>query len=98
MIGMAVADQRVLERHPKAPPERGDIGGAELLVAEHQHRMLGEGLPDPAEGRVVEPGQIDPERFGAGRLAERAQFWCTGHCRSSPWAAMAGVASPTGTR
>ncbi len=74
VVGMTVFDQRVLQRRAKAPPERGKLRGAKPLVAEHQHRMLGEGLLDPGEGRVVEPRQIHPQRLGAERLAQRAQL------------------------
>ena len=65
MLLVAVADQRVDARRAEPPPESGDIAGVELLVAKHQHRMLGEGLLDPCEGRVVEFRQIDAERLGA---------------------------------
>ena len=52
---MAIADQGVLARRAEAAAEPGDVAGAQMLIAEHQHRMLGESLPDPGEGRVVEP-------------------------------------------
>ena len=62
-------------RPTEAPAKGGKFGGAEVLVAEHQHRMLGEGALDPTESRVVQrPRQVDAEGFGAERLAERAQF------------------------
>ena len=62
-------------RRAEAAAERGEFDGAEVLVAEHQHRMLGEGALDPGEGRVVERlGQVDAERLGAERLAERAEL------------------------
>ena len=69
---MAVFDEGVLARRAKAAPEAGDVGGAEMLVAEHQHRVLGEGALDPGEGCIVEPRQIHPDRFGAKRLAQGA--------------------------
>jgi hypothetical protein len=96
MIGMAVADQRVLERRAKAPTECGELGGAELLVAEHQHRMFGEGLLDPGEGCVIEPGQIHPDRLGAERVPKWAQLRCIRHWRSSHRADVAAPAVSLG--
>src|SRR2546423_14489614 len=68
---VTVADQRVLARHAEPVPESSDVAGAEVLTAEHQHRMLGKGPADPGKSRVVEFRQIDAERLGAERLAER---------------------------
>ena len=51
---MAVLDQRVGTRRAEAAAECGELGRAQVLVAEHQHRMLGEGALDPGEGRVLE--------------------------------------------
>jgi hypothetical protein len=65
-------------RRAKAASESGDIAGTEMLTAEHQHRMLCKNLVDPGKSIVVELCQIDAERLGAERLAERAQFRC-GH-------------------
>ena len=70
-------------RRPEPPSKRGDVAGAEVLVAEDQHRMFGESLLDPGECRVIELGQIDAERLGAEGFAERAQFRC-GHRDDPP--------------
>ena len=51
---VAIADERMDARRAEAAAEGGDVAGAEMLVAEHQDRMLGEGLADPGEGGVVE--------------------------------------------
>ena len=75
---VAVADERVNARSAEPAPESGDVAGAEVLTTEHQHRMFCKSLMDPGKGIVVELGQIDAERLGAERLAERAQFRC-GH-------------------
>jgi hypothetical protein len=66
-------------RRTEPAPKGGDIAGAEMLVAEDQHRMLGESLLDPCESRIVEGlRQVDAESLGAERFAKRAQFRC-GH-------------------
>jgi hypothetical protein len=63
----------VLSRLSEAAPESSELGGTQPLVAEHQHRMLGEGLLCPGEGRIVERlRQVDAERLGAECFAERA--------------------------
>ena len=54
VFGVAVLDERMDPRPTEAPAKGGKFGGAEVLVAEHQHRMLGEGALDPAESRVVQ--------------------------------------------
>ena len=51
---MPVFHEGVLARGAEAAAERGDIAGVQMLVAEHQHRMLGESLPDPCERVIVE--------------------------------------------
>jgi len=43
VFGVAVFDERMDPRPTEAPAKGGKFGGAEVLVAEHQHRMLGEG-------------------------------------------------------
>ena len=83
MLLVTVLDQRMHPRLAETAPESGELGGAEMLLAEHQHRMLGKGALDPGKGVVVEAGQIDPERFGAEGLAKRPDLRRTGHGRSS---------------
>ena len=53
MFFVPVADERMDARRAEPASENGDIAGAEVLVAEHQHRMLGEGVCDPGESCVV---------------------------------------------
>jgi len=73
IFGVTVIDQRVDLWRTETASERSQLGGTEILVAEHQHRMLGERLLDPGESLVVERlGQIDAERLGAERVTERA--------------------------
>jgi hypothetical protein len=50
------------------------FNGAPKRRPNDQHRVLGEGGFDPGEGLIIEPRQIDPERLGAERLAQRAQL------------------------
>src|SRR5215213_3584619 len=76
---MPVLDEGVLTRHAEAPAEARDVTRCELLVPEYQDRVLGEGIADPVERIVVEAGKIDPERFSAERLTERAQFQRSSH-------------------
>ena len=84
---MAILDQRVLARRAEAAAERGEFGGAQVLVAEHQHRMLGKSLRDPGEGVVVErfdrsmPSASVPSVSPSGRSCS---VW-DGHGRSSVW-------------
>ena len=78
MLLVTIADERVDARCAEPAPKGGDIAGAEMLVAEDQHRMLGKSLVDPGEGRVVKSRQVDAESLGAERFAERTQFRC-GH-------------------
>ena len=67
---MAVLDQRMLPWRAEAAAKGGDLGGAELLLAEHQHRIFGECALDPGESRVVKlidavgsrVGDVDPVR------------------------------------
>jgi hypothetical protein len=42
MIGMAVIDERVRTRLAKASSEACQISGPEVLIAEYEHRVLGE--------------------------------------------------------
>ena len=51
---MAILDQRVGTRRAEAAAEGGELGRAQVLVAEHQHRMLGKGTLDPGEGAFLE--------------------------------------------
>ena len=74
-----VRHQRMLARQAKAPAEARQLGGAKLLVAEHQYRMLGKRPFNPGEARVVEAAQIHPDRFGAQRLPQWVQSRRTGH-------------------
>ena len=83
MFLVPVADERVDARRAEPASEGGDIAGAEMLVAEHQHRMLGKGLLDPGESFVIELRQVDAERLGAERFAERAQLRCGHGCFSA---------------
>src|SRR5436190_7336235 len=70
---VTVIDQRMNLWRTEAASECRQLGGTEILFAEHQHRMLGEGSLDPGEGSVVEwLGQIDAERLGAERVTKRA--------------------------
>jgi hypothetical protein len=46
-IRMAVLDERMLARCAETAAERGKLGRAEVLVAEHQHRIFREGAHDP---------------------------------------------------
>ena len=81
---MTVIDQRMDLWRTETAPKKCQFGGAEILVAEHQHRVFGKGLFDPGKGLIVErPRQIDPERLGAERAPERAQFAC-GHPQFLP--------------
>jgi hypothetical protein len=74
MLGVAVLDQRVLAGGAELPAERRELSGAEVLVAEHQHRMLGERLADPGGSRGVERSrQIDAEGLGAEIFAQRTE-------------------------
>ena len=61
-------------RPAKARAKRGEVRRGEALLAEHQHRMFGEGLLDPGEFGIIEMRQVDPDSLGAKRLAERAEF------------------------
>jgi hypothetical protein len=71
---MAVVDQRVGARGTESTAERGELSSVEMLVAKHQHWMLGKRPLDPGEGPVVErPREVDAECLGAERLAERGQ-------------------------
>ena len=42
-LGVAILDQRVGTRRAEAAAEGGELGRAQVLVPEHQHRMLGKG-------------------------------------------------------
>jgi len=85
-----------MDLRPAEPSaEGGEFAGAELLVAEHQHRVLGEGGFDPGEGLGVErPRQVDPEGLGAERLSERAKF---GAVIGNPLRQRAMPGAPAGT-
>ena len=65
---MAIADERVDARRAEPASESGDVAGAEMLTAKHQHRMFGKSLLDPGECRVVELRQVDAERLGTESL------------------------------
>jgi len=92
---VAVLDKRVPARRAETPAEGGKFGGAEVLVAEHQHRMLGESVRDPGEGRLVERArQVDAERLGTQRLAQRVELWCVCHALSSRVVACQGIITP----
>ncbi len=83
-FGVAVGDERVLPWRAEAAPESRELCCAEMLVAKHQHRMLGKGPRDPGEGRLVDRlRQVDAECLSAERLAERAQLRCIAHRLSS---------------
>ena len=66
----------------KAAAKIGEFAGAEILLAEYQHRVLGESALDPGEIVIVKISEIDAERFGAERLAQGTQFRVSGHRRS----------------
>ena len=53
-IGVAILDQRVGTRRAETAAEGGELGRAQVLVPEHQHRMLGKGTLDPGEGAFLE--------------------------------------------
>ena len=62
----------------------GKLGRTQILVPEHQHRMLGKRRLDPGEAVCVERlRQIDPEGLGAQRWAESAKLRRLCHGRSS---------------
>src|SRR3954470_15539006 len=48
-----------------------DVRGLELLVADHQHRMVEERAMQLVPARAVEPRQVDPADLGAERSGER---------------------------
>ncbi len=52
IVGVPVLDQRVLTRDAKDAAKCGELVRAEILVAEDQDRMVGEGLLDPGDGRA----------------------------------------------
>ena len=51
---MTILDQRVGTRRTEAAAERGQFVRAEILIAEHQHRIFSKCLLDPGEGRLIE--------------------------------------------
>ena len=81
-IDVAILGQRVGARHAEAAAEGGELGRAQVLIPEDQHRMLGEGSVDLGEGVCLEwLRQIDPEDLGSQRCAEGAKLRCLCHGR-----------------
>jgi hypothetical protein len=92
MFSMAILDQRVPPRRAEAAPERREFPGAKVLLAEHQHRMLGKRMRDPIEFRFIERlRQIDAECLGSQRLAQRAKLWCVAHGDPPGWSPVVGL-------
>ena len=54
MLLVAITDKRMNARSAEPASEGGDVAGAEVLVAEHQHWMLGKRLLDPVESWIIE--------------------------------------------
>ena len=74
VFAVPVFQERVLAGRAEPAAERGDIRGLEFLAAEHKNGVFGEGALDPGKGRVIETGQIDPERLGPEGFAEWTQM------------------------
>ncbi len=84
VLNMAIIDQRMDFGLAEEPAERGELGRAEVLLAEHQHRMLGESVFDPGQRLGVRRlRQVEPERFGAERMPKRTNLARAGHGVSS---------------
>src|SRR5580698_756715 len=81
LAGIAVVDQRMRPRLAETRAEGGEFGGGKGLLAEHQHRVPGEGLLYPGEGVVVEPREVNTKRFRAESLPQRAEFEGVDHRR-----------------
>src|SRR5262245_40450007 len=80
MFGMTILDERVHTRRAEAATECGEFGRAEVLIAEHEHRMLGQCAPDPGEGPLVErPFEINSQYLGSERVAQRPKCGSLGH-------------------
>ena len=80
MLCVAVLDQRMGTRRAETAAECGELGRAQVLAPEHQHRMVSEGPLDPGEGALLERlRQVDAEDLGPQRGAERAELRCLGH-------------------
>ena len=62
---MPVVFEDVLAQMAKPRAKRGELVRVELLVAEHQHRMVAEDVLDLGENRVVETREVDARDFGA---------------------------------
>ena len=93
-FGVAIVDQRMDFRPAEAAPESGKLGGAEILVTKHQHRVLGEGGLDPGERVGIERlRQIDADCLGSECLSERAKFACVigGSSIGEPGAALCAI-------
>ncbi len=83
-VDVAVFDQRVHARGAEATAKVGQRGGAEILVSEDEHRVLGEGLHDPGGGSFVERfAQVDVECLGAQGFAQGTELRGLCHGRSS---------------
>src|SRR5438552_15390833 len=84
MSDVAILGRRVGARRAEAAAEGGELGRAQVLIPEDQHRMLGKGRLDPGEGACLEwLRQIDPEGLGSQRWAEGTKLRCLVHRRSS---------------
>jgi hypothetical protein len=53
-IGVAILEQRVGTRRAETTAESGEVARAQILVPEHQHRVLCKGTLDPGEGAFIE--------------------------------------------
>jgi len=74
-IRMAVLDQRMNRGRPKRRPKAESSAGR-LLFANTSTGFSAKARSIQGKRRIVERlRQIDAERFGAKRLAERAQLW-----------------------
>src|SRR3954447_25759455 len=64
-------DERVMARLAEVLPDIHEIRGLELLVADHQHRVLEERLVHLAPSGVIHPQEVHAADLGAERPGER---------------------------
>ena len=73
MFDVPIIDQRMDLRFAEAPPKRGQFSRSQVLLAEHQHRMLGKGVFDPrrrSPHRAAATDQCRSPRYRGYRRAD----------------------------